>query len=421
MKQQTQMQNNLTEWGEVELQDLVEALENGSRPKGGVKHITEGVPSLGAEALNSNGNFNFDKIRYVPKEFFISLKKGVIRKEDILIVKDGATTGKVSFVDEKFPFRESAVNEHVFILRLNNKKCLQKFMFYYLFSKEGNDRLMNNFQGTAQGGINTQFIYNFTIPLPFPSDQQKSLKIQQQIVVKLDAFFEHYNKLKEQKQIAKDNYEKILQSAINSFLIKGDYEKERFGNICIINPSKSEIKDLSEDLEVSFIPMSNVDETEGNIKALEVEKLKDVKKGYTYFRGGDVLFAKITPCMENGKVVIAKNLKNKIGFGSTEFHVIRPNEKILADYIFYFLRQPSFRQEAKMNMTGTAGQLRVPSDFLEDYEIPLPSIEKQKEIVKALNKIKENYKTLLQQQFLIDKKLEQLPKAVLSKAFRGEL
>ena len=112
-----------------------------------------------------------------------------------------------------------------------------------------------------------------------------------------------------------------------------DWPTKKLGEVCKVNPTKSEIKDIPDDTFVSFVPMSAVSETSQRIEEQEDRKLSDVKKGYTYFRKGDILFAKITPCMENGKVALTDNLKNKIGFASTEFHVIRAGGEILPDYI----------------------------------------------------------------------------------------
>src|SRR3989338_9225135 len=172
-----------------------------------------------------------------------------------------------------------------------------------------------------------------------------------------------------------------------------DWPTKKLGEVCKVNPTKSEIKDIPDDTFVSFVPMSAVSETSQRIEEQEDRKLSDVKKGYTYFRKGDILFAKITPCMENGKVALANNLKNEIGFASTEFHVIRAGGEILPDYIFHLVASKKFRDEAKTKMTGSAGQKRVPRTFLENYEIPLPPIGEQRKIVARLEgllgKIKE--------------------------------
>jgi len=165
------------------------------------------------------------------------------------------------------------------------------------------------------------------------------------------------------------------------------WEVETIDDVCEINPSKSELVDVSDKTLVSFIPMKNVDGKQGLVKIQDEKTLGSVRKGYTYFKNNDVIFAKITPCMENGKIAIVSNLQNGIGFGSTEFHVLRPSNKILAKWIHYFLRNESFRNEAKQNFTGSAGQQRVPKDFMKNYTIPIPKIETQRKIIQKLDKI----------------------------------
>ena len=192
-------------------------------------------------------------------------------------------------------------------------------------------------------------------------------------------------------------------------------------DFCKINPKKIDTKELDDDMTVSFIPMPCVSDIWGKITKKELRKLGEVKKGYTNFCEGDVLFAKITPCMENGKSAIVDKLENDIGFGSTEFYVFRCNEnKLNNKYLHYFVRQKTFRDEAKGEMTGAVGQQRVPKTFLENYKIKLPTIEEQQEIVNILDKLLVKYSKIKD----LEKQLEQielLKKAILAKAFRGEL
>lgn len=143
---------------------------------------------------------------------------------------------------------------------------------------------------------------------------------------------------------------------------------------------------LSDDLDVSFVPMAAVEALSGGIDISTVRKYAEVKKGYTHFRDGDILFAKVTPCMENGKMAIARKLVNGVGFGSTEFHVLRPRAGIDARYIYYFVSSQTFRKEASGHMTGAVGLRRVPSAYLEEQLIPLPGIDEQREIVAELEK-----------------------------------
>jgi len=132
--------------------------------------------------------------------------------------------------------------------------------------------------------------------------------------------------------------------------------------------------------------MEYIDEISGEITKKDLRTIGAVKTRYTPFQEGDVLFAKITPCMENGKCAIAKDLTNRIGFGSTEFHVVRPKSSIIAEWIYYNLRQQNVRDDAKGWMRGTAGQQRVPQIFLEELEIPLPPLPDQQRIAAILQK-----------------------------------
>lgn len=141
---------------------------------------------------------------------------------------------------------------------------------------------------------------------------------------------------------------------------------------------------MTDDQIVSFVPMAAVDEVSGTIQAHQTRPYADVKKGYTHFKNDDVLFAKITPCMENGKAAIASELAGGLGFGSTEFHVLRAKEDVLPEWLFYFIRQPAFRSEAKRNFTGTAGQQRVPTTFLASATLPVPPLPEQRRIVDLL-------------------------------------
>ncbi len=157
------------------------------------------------------------------------------------------------------------------------------------------------------------------------------------------------------------------------------YGVKELGECCELNPKKAKDKRLKPDIEVSFIPMPSVSE-KGDIDPTDIRPYEEVKKGFTYFAENDVLFAKITPCMENGKGAVAKGLKNEIGFGSTEFHVLRPIDGISNPYWIYVLTSfKSFRKDAEANMTGSAGQRRTPVSFLDGYKVALPPITLQEQ------------------------------------------
>ncbi|MBR0884036.1 restriction endonuclease subunit S [Bradyrhizobium liaoningense] len=144
-------------------------------------------------------------------------------------------------------------------------------------------------------------------------------------------------------------------------------------------------KTLPDDAVVSFLPMAAVSE-EGFVDFEERRELREVRKGYTYFERGDVLVAKITPCFENGKAARTSSLNNPIGFGSTEFHVLRAGREIEPSYLFHLIWNSKLREVGAKNMTGSAGQKRVPADFLKRLEIPLSPLHEQRRIAAILDK-----------------------------------
>lgn len=170
------------------------------------------------------------------------------------------------------------------------------------------------------------------------------------------------------------------------YLISNFEDKDQpiisFSNLVEINPKVEINKD--KDISISFITMADVS-NDGEIIGGEEASLKKVKqKGFTPFMENDILFAKITPCMENGKGAIAKGLINNIGFGSTEFHVLRPKQKNDLYFCFYMSRMDTFRQKAERLMTGSAGQKRVQSDFFDFYKFHAPNPQERKTIGETL-------------------------------------
>jgi len=158
------------------------------------------------------------------------------------------------------------------------------------------------------------------------------------------------------------------------------------GEIAGVNP-RTFRTDVTPDTEVSFVPMAAVEAGSGLLDASDIQLWGDLaRRSYTRFAEGDVLFAKITPCMENGKFALAKGLKNGAGVGSTEFHVIRCPSGLHTKYILYFLLQESVRKRARAVMAGAVGQMRVPADFLFELAIPVPPAAEQERIVAEIEK-----------------------------------
>lgn len=179
-------------------------------------------------------------------------------------------------------------------------------------------------------------------------------------------------------------YFKYKNSQVDSFgEIPEHWEILRLKDVADINPTTSKSFKNSEAIE--FLPMSNVNEHIGQIKSYAFEAYEKVKQGYTAFKNGDVLFAKITPCMENGNCVIVEGLKYNLGFGSTELVVFR-SRKILNKYLHQFLRNESFLKKAEQFMIGAAGQKRISTNYLRIHPVTIPSYSEQVAITDLLDK-----------------------------------
>ena len=155
----------------------------------------------------------------------------------------------------------------------------------------------------------------------------------------------------------------------------------RIGDICIVNPRKSQLGELPPETRVSFVPMAALNEHHMAFRSSDEKAISEVSTSYTYFEDNDVLLAKVTPCFENGKAGIARGLLNGIGFGSSEFYVLRSNGQVLPEWIYFCVMHPLFRDAAFAQMTGTGGLQRVPRAYVENFQIPLPPLKVQKEIV----------------------------------------
>lgn len=370
-----------------------------------------------------NGTVLNDDIHYISKDIYNKISNYTISKNDIYITCAG-TIGRVGIIPVEFDGANLTENADKIIIKHINKNLLVKVLSSYIVQKQIQEVITTG----CQPKLAIKKIEQLKIPLPPINEQQRIVERIEFLFVKLDRAKELIeNTLAQFEQ----NKMAILHKAfIGELTAKwrkennidlSSWENGILMDFCKINPKKINTKEFDDDMIVSFIPMPCVSDIWGKIIKKELRKLGEVKKGYTNFCEGDVLFAKITPCMENGKSAIVDKLENDIGFGSTEFYVLRCDKnKLNNKYLHYFVRQKTFRDEAKGEMTGAVGQQRVPKTFLENYKMKLPTIKEQQEIVNILDKLLAKYNKIknLEQQL---EKIELLKKAILAKAFRGEL
>lgn len=240
---------------------------------------------------------------------------------------------------------------------------LPKFIYYTFCNIDWNKYN----EATGVPSLSKETIYKIEIPIPYKNNKP-DLSAQRRIAAILSSADKVIAST--QKLIAK--YKQMKQGLMEELLKpKEGWKKVRLGEVCAVNPKTDTTKVLDDDF-VTFVRMEDVS-NDGLIASFSERPYKSLqKKGFTIFQNDDVIFAKITPCMENGKGALVRNMKSKICMGSTEFHVLRACDNVSIDFIYQLTISKQFRQRAEMQMTGSAGQQRVPTAFLEDYLISIP-------------------------------------------------
>ena len=286
-----------------------------------------------------------------------------IKKYDTILERSGGTAdnpvGRVVLFEEDNLF---LCNNFTQVLRF--KDVDPRFAFYALYYFYQTNRTAIRSMGSKTTGIqNLNMSKYLEIGIPNASDEdQKAF-----VTIAEQADKSKFGDFKSQ----------FIEMFGNPLSLNQKNELKRLGECCILNPRRPNIA-LCDTDKVSFIPMPAVSE-DGYLVDMTDEEYGKVKKGFTYFENNDVLFAKITPCMENGKGAIVHGLTNGIGMGSTEFHVLRPINGISSPYwLLALTRMPIFRERAAKNMSGTGGQKRVSASYLDHFMVGLPAMEEQR-------------------------------------------
>lgn len=343
-----------------------------------------GTPSRHINAYWEKGNIPWVKISDIKGKHLLGTDEYITRQglenssakifpKGTILYTIFATLGETTILNI-----DAATNQAIAGINIHDqykKIILTDYLYYYLLSIK--DIMCKVGRGVAQNNLNLKILRNVQVPVPTIEEQKKIIDTLSSI---------------EKIMLVKDRQLSLLSNLVKSRFIEmfghSDRPKVRLGECCIINPKKSsDIRLVDNDLMVSFVSMSDVSE-DGQIVTCNHKQYESVKSGFTYFSENDVLFAKITPCMENGKGGIAKGLLNGIGFGSTEFHVLRPIDQVSNSCWLYELTSfPQFRQAAEINMTGSAGQRRVPASFLANYKVSLPPISLQNQFADFVHQL----------------------------------
>lgn len=211
-------------------------------------------------------------------------------------------------------------------------------------------------------------------------------------------------------------YPSYRESGIDWFdTIPVHWGLERLRHLVTLNPSKSEIAGLPDDTEVTFLPMEAIGET-GEIDVARTRPLAELKNGYTYFADGDLVFAKVTPCFENGKGALIEGLLGGSGFGTTELTVLRPHAAADAQFLRWLIFSDLFRGPGSGEMLGAGGLKRVPDGFVADFPVPWPSPSERQTISAFLNRETAKIDALVEEQRRLVELLKEKRQAVISHA-----
>ena len=315
---------------------------------------------IGLEHLDSGSL----KITRWGSEVELTGQKLVMRKGDVLFGRRNTYLRRAAIAPH-----DGIFSAHGMIFRPKTQVIDPEYFPFFISSNYFMDAAIRISVGSLSPTVNWKTLKELEFDLPSLEEQRKNA-----------ALLKSINETKEAYQellIQTDNL--VKSQFIEMFGELGKDQKgwglTTLGECCEVNPKRP--RNIDDDLMVSFVPMPAVSE-DGKINCSDIKPYKEVRKGFTYFAENDVLFAKITPCMENGKGAVAKGLSGGIGSGSTEFHVLRPIEGKSNPYWLYIITMfESFRVGARKVMTGTGGQLRVPVGYLSDFPISLPPISLQ--------------------------------------------
>lgn len=411
-------------WVWVRLGSLADVKGGKRLPKGTTfsENITK-HPYIRVTDFNAIG-VSLEGLKYIDEDVYEKISRYTISSDDIYVSIAGSI-GKVGII----PSCIDGANLTENAAKITNIKGInQKYLCLFLKSEFAQYQMQSATIATTQAKLALFRIESLTFPLPPLSEQQRIVERIEELFAKLDEAKERLHEVADSFAVRKAA---ILHKAFTGELTKQwrlengvsdeSWEEKLLGDVCTVNPKKIDAKNLDDNLEVSFVPMAAVSDVLGEIVNHEVKNLQDVRTGFTNFSKGDVIFAKITPCMENGKSAIVGPLVNDIGYGSTEFYVLRCKEELNNKYLYHMVRNTTFRAEAKAVMTGAVGQQRVPKTFLQEYQLLLPTLPEQHEIVRLIDDLLARERAAQQAAEQALASIDLMKKSILARAFRGEL
>ncbi len=383
-----------------------------------------GIRVVRISDFNELGFVNNTIVRY---DYNSKLDDYLLEEKNIILCMTGGTVGKSLFI--KKLAEPMVTNQRVGTIKILG--VIEDYINYSILSPLI-QQVITESKNSTNDNISIATIKHFLIPIPPLAEQKRIVEKLEEILPLAEEYGRNEEILSEMNQkLPKQIRQSILQYAVQGKLVKqnpqdepatellkhikaekerlikdGKIKKEkplppitqdeipyelpqgwvwtRLGDFCSLNPRNI----ADDDINAGFIPMSHLKDGYNNEHSFEIKKWKDIKKGFTHFKNGDIVIAKITPCFQNRKSAIIKNLPNNIGAGTTELHVIREDTNILIKkYLLLIFKTELFIKNGIKNFTGTAGQQRIGKDYIANYLIPLPPLAEQMRIVAKVDEL----------------------------------
>ena len=356
----------------VPFADLILSLETGKRPRGGVGTIHAGILSLGGEHIAANGTVNLSNPRFIPVEFYKSLKRGKISPNDILIVKDGATTGRVAIVPDNFTSDASA-NEHIFVVRTDQRKILQEFAYHFLRSAAGQTAIMSDFRGAAQGGIGRTFVDKISIPLPSMEEQRRIVGILNRAA--------RIERLRKRAQERLREFDSAL--FVRTF---GDHEQIATKFPCMplreataiaSGATKGRRIDPKNAAEVPYLRVANVQDGFLNLDEIKTMTIRRGEERKYALAPGDLV---MTEGGDSDKLGRAAVWHGELPYCAHQNHVfrVRPNRKfVLTDYLRDLVGSAYGKAYFLSIAKRTTGIASINKAQLGGFPVPIPPMDLQ--------------------------------------------
>ena len=389
-------------WVWTTIEEICSKIGSGSTPRGS-NYSANGIPFFRSQNVY-NDRLVYDDIKYISEEVHQKMKGTEVLANDLLLNITGGSLGRCAVVPADFNCGN--VSQHVCIMRsvLVEPEYFHALVLSSYFAKS------MKITGSGREGLPKYSLEQMAFPLPPLSEQQR-------IVMEIEKLFALIDQIEHSKvnlqTIIKQTKSKILDLAIHGKLVPQDPNDEpaiellkrinpdftpcdnvHYENLpdswCLtdikstftINPKNK----VADNTIAGFVPMTNILDGYSNEFRFESRLWGDIKKGFTHFAEGDIVVAKISPCLENRKSAIITSLPNGIGAGTTELFVFR-SQCVLPEYGLYFFKSNSFINHCICTLNGVVGQQRVSKSIIESIKFPLPPISEQKQIIEAVNKV----------------------------------